>query len=321
MPQKEYYQMPVKEVLDDLNTNDKGLSRDEAKKRLEKYGENELRAKIKTPLWLIFLSQFKELLIIILIVGGLISYFIKNYRSGTIIFIIVFVNAVIGFIHEYRAGKIVDKLKNLIRSPAKVIRDGELIEISQEKLVPGDILKIEEGDKLPADIRLIEVNNFKTNDFALTGESEPQEKHTDAISEEVSMGDRDNIAYAGTTVATGNATGVVVATGMDTETGKIASMTEEAGEMKTPLQKELRRLANQLTVAVVIISICLFVLGIIQHFSLYMSLVYALGVASELPWGRGALTLLKRSRGWSCWMIISLHWFMPSKKDGLSTVT
>jgi Ca2+-transporting ATPase len=282
MPVKNYYQMDPDEVLEDLDTTEKGLSRAEAEKRLKKYGKNELRAKIRVPLWLVFLSQFKELLILILILGGLISYFIGNFRDGSIIFIIVFVNAVIGFLHERKAGKIIDKLKSLIRSPAKAMRDGELAEISQENLVPGDIVHIEAGDKLPADVRLITVSGLKTNDFALTGESEPQDKQRDAIKQESPLADRDNMAYAGTTVATGSAVGVVVATGMDTETGKIAGMTEEAGETQTPLQKELRRLANQLSVTVGVISVGLFTLGIAQDFSLYMSLVYALGVAMAM---------------------------------------
>jgi len=282
MPQKEYFQMDAKEVLENLNSSEKGLSKNEATRRLKKYGKNELRAKIKVPVWLILLSQFKELLILILIIGGIISFLIGNARDGTIIFIIVFVNAVIGFVHEYKAGKIIDKLKILITSPAKVIRDGDLTEISQEKLVPGDIIKIDEGDKLPADVRLIETNGLKTNDFALTGESVPQEKQIELIKEDVFIGDRTNMAYAGTTIAIGNATGVVVSTGMDTETGKIAGMTEEAGDTKTPLQEELRRLANQVTIAVVILGIVLFILGLIQNFSLYMSLVYALGVAMAM---------------------------------------
>lgn len=283
MPEdKKFYQRNKEEVFSSLNTDEEGLSSGEAQKRLKKYGKNELKANIEMPLWLLFLSQFKELLTIILIVGGFTSYFIGNFRDGTIIFIIVLVNAVIGFFHEYRAGEIVDKLKNLISSPAKVSRDGELVEISQDKLVPGDLVKIEEGDKVPADLRLIEVAGLKTNDFALTGESVPQEKGTDPINEEVSMGDRDNMAFAGTTVASGRGTGVVVATGMDTETGKIAGMTEEEGETKTPLQKEMRRLANQLTVVVVLISVILFTLGMVQDFTIYMSLVYALGVAMAM---------------------------------------
>jgi Ca2+-transporting ATPase len=282
MADRNYYQMDSQEVLDALGTTEKGLSREEAEKRLDKYGKNELKAKIRVPLWLLFLLQFKELLILILILGGFISYFIGNYRDGSIIFIIVFVNAIIGFLHEHKAGKIIDKLKSLIKSPTKAVRDGELLEIPQGNLVPGDIVHIEAGDKLPADVRLVEVNGLKTNDFALTGESIPQEKQREAINEEVSLADRDNMAYAGTTVATGSATGVVVATGMDTETGKIAGMTEEAGEIETPLQRELRRLANQLTIAVVVISAGLFVLGMLQDFSLYMSLVYALGVAMAM---------------------------------------
>jgi Ca2+-transporting ATPase len=242
MPERAYYKMAVEEVVRDLDTTEDGLSESEAGRRLSQYGKNVLKAKIKMPLWLLFLSQFRELLVIILIVGGIISFMIGSYRDGTIIFLIVLVNAVIGFIHEHRAGKIIDKLESLIKSPAKVIRDGELREISQENLVPGDILKVEEGDKLPADIRLIEAAAFKTNDFALTGESVPQEKHTDAIGQDVTIGDKVNMAFAGTSVATGNAIGVVTATGMETETGKIAGLTEEAVAMRTPLQEELRRL-------------------------------------------------------------------------------
>lgn len=274
--------MTVQETLDSWETSEKGLSKSEAEKRLKKYGENTLKAEIKMPLWLVFLSQFKELLVLILIIGGLIAYFIGDYRDGTIIFLIVIVNAVVGFIQEYRAGKIVDKLKGLIKSPAKVIRDGDLIEISQINLVPGDIVKVDEGDKLPADIRIIEASVFKTNDFALTGESVPQEKITGAIVEEVSIADRINMAYAGTTVASGNAVGVVVATGMVSETGKIAKMTEEAGVIKTPLQEEMRLLARQLTIAVVIIGVALFFIGIAQNFTIYLSLVYALGIAMAL---------------------------------------
>ena len=282
MSENDFYRQTKEDLFRSLDTGEEGLTEAESTKRLDKYGKNELKAKLEVPLWLLFLSQFKELLTIVLIVGGLTSYFIGNIRDGTIIFIIVFVNAVIGFIHEYRASEIVDKLKNLISSPSKVVRDGELVEISQDKLVPGDIVKIEEGDKIPADLRMIETANLKTNDFALTGESVPQEKSTEPIDEEVSMADRNNMAYAGTTVATGRGTGVVVATGMETETGKIAGMTEEESGSKTPLQKELRRLANQLTAVVVIISVVLFVLGMVQDFSIYMSLVYALGVAMAM---------------------------------------
>ncbi|MBN2808523.1 MAG: HAD-IC family P-type ATPase, partial [Deltaproteobacteria bacterium] len=281
-PLQEYYQLEIDEVLTALGTTATGLSRSEAESRLKEFGPNELQEKRQVPLWLLFLAQFKELLIIILLIGGVISYLIGNYRDGSIIFIIVIVNAVIGFHHENKAGRIVARLKNLIRSPAKVMRDNQLVEIHQENLVVGDIIRLETGDKVPADIRLLEIHEFKTSDFALTGESVPQEKEVAALSGDLALGDRINMAYAGTMVATGNATGVVVACGMATETGKIAGLVESAGVTQTPLQKELRRLANQLTVAVVIIGVALFILGIMQEFSLYMSLVYALGVAMAM---------------------------------------
>ena len=281
--EKKYYQMSVQETLDYWKTTENGLSKSEAEKRLKKYGENTLKAEIKIPLWLVFLSQFKELLVIILIIGGIIAFTVLNaYRDGAIIFIIVIVNAVVGFIQEYRAGKIVDSLKGLIKSPAKVFRDGDLIEISQITLVPGDIVKVEEGDKLPADIRIIESISFKTNDFALTGESVPQEKITEVIDKEVSIADRVNMAYAGTTVANGNAVGVVVATGMKSETGKIAKMTAETDIIITPLQEEMRLLARQLTIAVIIIGVALFFIGIAQDFTFELSLIYALGIAMAL---------------------------------------
>jgi len=279
---KDFYKMSVEDSLKSLDTSEKGLSKTEAEKRLKKYGENTLKAKIKMPLWLIFLSQFKELLVIILIIGALIAYSIDDFRDGTIIILIVIVNAVIGFIQEYRAGKIVDKLKGLMNSPAKVIRDGDLIEINQINLAPGDIIKVEEGDKLPADVRIIESQSFKTNDFALTGESVPQEKTSSAINEDVGIADRTNIAYAGTTVASGNATCVVIATGMNSETGKIAKMTEETELLETPLQKEMRLLARQLTIAVVIIGAALFFIGLAQNFSIELSLIYALGISMAI---------------------------------------
>jgi len=282
MAAKDYYQLSPEATLDALDTSQQGLSGQEAQRRLQKHGKNELQAEIQMPLWLLFLTQFKELLVIILIIGAVIAFLTGNIRDGTVIFFIVLVNAVIGFIQEYRAGKIVDKLKGLISSPAKVIRDGELSETRQDQLVPGDIVKVDEGDKIPADLRIIEASNFRTNDFALTGESVPQEKTCEALTDEAGMADRTNMAYAATTVASGNATGVVVATGMNTETGKIAQMTQETGEIKTPLQQEMRHLARQLTVAVVVIGVALFAIGMVQGLGVNVSLIYALGIAMAL---------------------------------------
>lgn len=279
MPEKKYYQMTVNEVLKELKTTEKGLNREEAKDRLQKFGKNELKSVGYIPKWLIFLSQFRNVLVIVLIVAGIISFSIGSIRDATVMFIIVFINAVIGFVQEYKAGKILEKLKDLIKSPVRIIINGELSEISQQELVPGDIIQIETGDKIPSDIRIIESFNLRTNDFSLTGESMPQSKHSNAIKKKSNLADRDNMAYMGTTVATGNARGVVVNTGMNTEMGKIASMTEETAKSRSPLEKELATLANRLTIIVVVFSVILFVIAIWQGFNLFISLVYALGIA------------------------------------------
>ncbi|MBN1931509.1 MAG: cation-transporting P-type ATPase [Desulfobacterales bacterium] len=274
-----YYRMAEDDVIKALRTSREGLSRRKAERLLRKYGKNELQTQIQMPLWLLFLAQFRELLIIILIIGGLISLFIGDYRGTAIIFIIVLVNAIIGFIQEYRAGKIVDSLKEMLRSPAKVRRDGELVETDASNLVPGDIIVVETGDNLPADVRFIATTDFKTNEFALTGESVPREKTTEPLEADVGLADRTNMGYAGTIIVSGHATGVVVATGMDSTTGKIAGMTGKTGVTVTPLQEEMRDLARKLTVMVVIIGAALFVVGVLQKFSFFLSLTYALGVA------------------------------------------
>lgn len=302
---KNYYQMTVKECYEELDTSEKGLSKDEAESRLQKYGKNQITGQVQVPKWLMFLSQFKELLVIVLIVAGVLSVFLgvfKNdpgsLKSAAAMFIIVFINAIIGFIQKYKAEQIIDKLKSLIKSPAKVRQAGEMKEIDQEELVPGDIIKVEEGDKIPADIRVIESFNLKTNDFSLTGESMPQEKQSNAIKEKVTLADRDNMAYVGTTVATGNALGIVVATGMDTEMGKIADMTQETGDIKSPLQKELDILARNLTAIVVVISTALFFVAQWQGLALTVSLIYAVGIAvSSVPQALPAQVTVALSTG------------------------
>ncbi len=274
-----YYRMTVEEALEALETSPKGLPRDEADRRRAKHGPNELSGEFHVSKLLTFLRQFKDVFVILLLIAAAISYGIGSFRDGSVMLAIVVVNAVIGFVQEYKAGKIIESLRNLIRSPARVVVDGELSEVQQHMLVPGDIVKVEAGDKIPADMRLIESFNLRTNDFSLTGESTPQGKHTNAISEEAVLADRDNMAYLGTTVASGSATGVVMATGMGTEMGKIAGMTQETREFPSPLERELSSLANRLTVVVLFISGALFAVALWQGFSLYTSLIYALGIA------------------------------------------
>jgi Ca2+-transporting ATPase len=274
-----YYLQTIKDIFTTLKTSEKGLSLADAQARLIQYGKNELTTLRKTPMWLQFLLQLKDVLVVILIIAGIISFIIGDVRGGTIMFTIVLLNAVIGFFQEHKAEQIMESLKKLVQSPAKVIRDNELTELSQDVLVPGDIIYLEAGDKIPADVRLIESFNLRTNDFSLTGESMPQEKHSNTIKRKVSLADRDNMGYLGTTVASGNARGVIVATGMNTELGRIANLTQEEKKTKSPLQLEMQSIANKITIFAIIIGFSLFGITIWQGLGMELALIYALGIA------------------------------------------
>ncbi|MCD4706667.1 MAG: cation-translocating P-type ATPase [Candidatus Sabulitectum sp.] len=279
MKHTDFYKLTPAEVLKELNSSRKGLPREAAAVWRREHGSNEIIIEKPVPKWLVFLSQFKELLVIVLIVAGVISIAVGSYQDGAVMFIIVLVNAVIGFVQEYKAGQILEKLKALIKSPAKVIVDGQLTELPQSDLVPGDIVEVEAGDKIPADIRLLEAYNLRTNDFSLTGESMPQEKDTEAVVGDAILADRHNMAYTGTTAAAGSATGVVVRTGKNTEMGKIACMASDTVTAMSPLQMELDILAKWLTAVVVLLSAVLFFVGVQQGFTIISSLIYALGIA------------------------------------------
>ncbi len=275
----DFYRLTPGESLEALNSSREGLSRAEAKKRREQFGPNSIALEKGPSKLLLFLSQFRELLVMVLIVAGAISLAMGSYRDGAVMFVIVFVNAVIGFVQEYKAGKVLEKLRELIRSPAKVFVEGQLTEVNQADLVPGDIVEVEAGDRIPADIRLLEAFNLRTNDFSLTGESMPQEKETEALPDNRILADRLNMAYTGTTVATGSATGIVVRTGSSTEMGKIASMTSSTVSARSPLQVELGSLAKWLTSIVAVLSVILFFVALSQGFSSFNSLILALGIA------------------------------------------
>ncbi len=279
MNKQDFYRLSPAQTLELLGSSREGLSREASAERRRKYGPNTIALEKEVSKFILFLSQFKELLVMVLIVAGVISLSVGSYRDGAVMFVIVFVNAIIGFVQEYKAGKILEKLRELIKSPAKVFIKGQLTELKQSDLVPGDVVSIEAGDRIPADLRLLEAFNLRTNDFSLTGESMPQEKFTEAISSDAILADRLNMVFTGTTVATGSATGVVVRTGVSTEMGKIASMTSSTVSAKSPLQMELNNLAKWLTSIVVVLSTLLFFVGVWQGFTVLNSLIYALGIA------------------------------------------
>jgi Ca2+-transporting ATPase len=279
LPDKKWYRISAEEAIKTLESSINGISSAQAAERQKKYGKNELKEGKRTSNIVKFLLQLKDVFMIMLIVAAGISIVIGSVSDAVIMLIIVILNATIGFIQEFKAEKIVDSLKKLISSPSKVFRDGDIGESPQSGLVPGDVVFLEEGDKVPADLRIIESFNLKTNDVSLTGESLPQDKNSNTIDKDMGLADRDNMAYLGTTVASGSAKGIVVATGMDTEVGKIAGMTQDEKRSLSPLQKELSVVANRLTIFAVIISGIILIATFYLGFSINYALIYSIGIA------------------------------------------
>lgn len=275
-----YYQLPVEEALKTLKGSAEGLKTEDAEQRLKIYGKNELVAIKGEPLLFKLLNQFKDLMVMILIVAGSLSLYLGEYRDAIIMFTLVLINALIGFFQEYKAEKLMDSLKSLVKAKAMVFRDGKEIEVSGSALVPGDIISLSEGDSVPADVRIIRENSLGTNDFALTGESSPTRKFLHEIKGAVPLGNRNNMAFMGTTVAVGNGLGLVVATGMQTEIGRIANLSQQTVAELSPLQKELNDLAKRITVITLVIGALLFILGLFLKFSLRDSFIFALGIAA-----------------------------------------
>jgi P-type Ca2+ transporter type 2C len=276
-----YYQLTAEETIKRLGSRKEGLAKNEIEQRLRFYGPNKLLAVNRESFFLKFLYQFKDLLAIILIVAGAFSIYLQSYRDATIMFTIVLINSLIGFIQEYKAEKVMESLKSMVRARAKVIRDEKTTEIEAENLVPGDIVMLEEGDAIPADVRLIEENTLAANDFSLTGESDPVRKFTHAMEGVADLGDRNNLAFMGTTIATGNGKGIVVATGMQTEIGRIANLSIQTEDEPSPLQKELNYLAKKITFIAIIVGLILFCVGFLLHFSIRESFLFAMGIATS----------------------------------------
>lgn len=256
----EYYELSSDEALAKLETSADGLTSEEAKSRLRKYNLNKLVEKKKITRFGIFISQFKSGLIIILLIAAIISALVRFWLDAIVIITIVLINALLGFVQEYRAEKAVESLKALAAPKAAVFRDGKEKIISSLELVPGDIIVMEAGDKVPADVRLIKSMNFKIDEAILTGESIPVSKITDSLTKKAHLAERKNCAFMNTTVVNGRATGVVFATGMSTEIGKIAGLLSTVEDKATPLQKNLAEVGTKL--GWMIVGICTLVFGI-----------------------------------------------------------
>jgi Ca2+-transporting ATPase len=275
-----WYQKSIEDIFDELHSSHLGLSEVEAGKRREKYGLNVLKETKKRPPFMMFLDQFKDFMILVLIAAAIVSGIIGELSDTIAIVVIVALNAIVGFVQEYRAEKAIAALKKMAAQTATVIREGTPLDIPASELVPGDIVTLEAGKIVPADMRLIEGVQLKVGEAALTGESVPVEKHIKVLHDEmIPLGDRKNMAYKGTTVSYGRGAGIVVATGMKTELGKIAAMLQEEEEGKTPLQKRLAGFGQKLAIAILAICAVIFGIGILKGVPPLLMLLTAISLA------------------------------------------
>lgn len=256
-----WYRQNTEEVFKELKSNEQGLSTDEAKHRLHKVGHNKLQDTKKKSIVMMLLMQFKDVMILILLAAAIVSGIIGDVTDTIVILIIVFLNAIISFFQEYRAEKAMEALKQMAIVRANVLRDGNIATLPATELVPGDIVQLEAGNAVPADMRIIESNNLKIEEAALTGESQAIDKISDVIEEDnLPLGDQKNLAFKGTFVANGRGKGVVFATGMKTELGRIAKMLQE-DETLTPLQQRMAAFAKKLSLLVLVLCLVFFIAG------------------------------------------------------------
>lgn len=251
----------VDSLLEGLQTSDRGLSVAEVNKRLGVFGKNELPAAGKRPAWLLFLRQFKNLMVYILFSAALISFFTKHYVDVYVILAITIINAIIGFVQEYKAEGALIALKNLLVPQCKVIRNGELQTVNSGELVPGDIIALEEGDNIPADARVIFAKNARTSEASLTGESVPMNKSTDTLAVEIPLAEKSNMVWKGTFLAGGSIKAVVTGTGLKTQIGEIATSLQQINPKKTNFQIKTDKLARQMALIAIASAVVLFVVA------------------------------------------------------------
>lgn len=257
-----WHALSVEETLASLKTGNKGLTTSEFANRLKLFGPNSLEQAKSKPKWKLVLEQFTSPLIAVLIVCGVITIFLGHYVDAGAIFLVLILNAIIGYIQESKADKAVEALTSLACPTTTVMRNYVSDTIDAADLVPGDIVLLESGDRVPADLRLIETSHLKINESMLTGESEDARKQTEAVEKDSSLGDRTNIAFSGTMVTSGRGQGVVVATGSDTELGEINDLVHVSKGM-TPLQKILKKTESGIAIAVILVAVFVFIGGTI----------------------------------------------------------
>lgn len=282
----DWHSLSTVQVLKKLNTSEKGLTSAEAKKRLQKFGLNELIKAQKFSIGRLFISQFKSALVYVLLIAGIISLFFGEYVDSYVIFTAVLINVIVGFIQEYKANQSLEKLNKVVRKESLVWRDGVEVKIESKRLVPGDKILLVAGNRVPADARLLSLNAFEVNEATLTGESWPVKKNIKPLDIGTVLAERNNMVFMGTLVVEGRAEAIITGTGINTEMGQITLMLKETQDEKTPLQKKLDDFAKNITKIVVFISLALFAFGIIQDHDWVEMFTIAVAVAvSAIPEG------------------------------------
>ena len=294
----EWHSISYNDVLESLNTSSEGLNTAEAEKRVKIAGPNILYRQTRESAFKILLRQFLNPLIYVLLAATILAIAMGKITDGIVVFSVVIINAIIGFIQEYQAGKTIQGLLQLMPENATVMRDGKQKTIPAADLVPGDYVLLQAGDKVSADMRLTFVKNMQCNESVLTGESLPIEKNTDIIAANTGIADRKNMVYSGTLITSGKAEGVVVLTGIKTEIGKISSLLQTTTSVKSPLTKSLEKIARGITFSIISVGILVFIIGIFRNYAMLDAIFSAITLAvAAIPEGLPAVITIASAIG------------------------
>src|SRR5712691_7358665 len=302
----DWHAVSAEAVLQRLDASPLGLTSLQARERFQRVGPNELVQGTKISPFRIFLSQFTDVLVIVLIIAAVISAVLgvsqgesADLWDAVLIIVIVIMNAILGFVQEYRAERSLEALKNLAAPKAHVLREGGIVAVPSRELVPGDVAVLTAGDRIPADARLLEVASLRVNEASLTGESLPVSKAVEVLPRDSFLGDRKNMVFMGTSVDGGRGKAVIVETGMATQLGTIAGLVQQETKEETPLQKQLDRLGRQIGVAVLLAAGLIFVIGVLRdpgHIELLFLTAVGLSVAA-IPEGLPAIVTISLALG------------------------
>jgi len=294
-----WYAATIDEVLASLATSRDGLGEAEVLARRERHGPNTLEIQKPRSALARLLAQFHNVLIYLLIGAGIATALLDHAVDSAVIFGVVIVNALIGFLQEGKAERALDAIRNMLAPRAVVIRAGETIEAPAEALVPGDIVKLRSGDKVPADLRLLQTRSLQLDEAALTGESLPVEKAPEPVAADASLGDRTSMAYAGTLVTSGRGLGVAVATGAKTEIGLISTMVSDVEKLTTPLLRQLAIFGQRLSVVILLLAAVTFAFGLLlRGYSATEMFMAAVGIAvAAIPEGLPAILTITLAIG------------------------